>query len=54
MGLSSDAATPMQNGTPSASARTGTIHRVTGETDVGIALAQEELGCGITGIAFSA
>jgi hypothetical protein len=30
------------------------IHRVTGETDVGIALAQEELGYGITGIAFSA
>jgi imidazoleglycerol-phosphate dehydratase len=64
--------------------RTGTVHRVTGETDVrvtlgldghgscqvatgdthiddhhanedvGIALAQEELGYGITGIAFSA
>ena len=44
MGLSSDAATPMQNGTPSASARTGTIHRVTGETDVRVTLGLDGSG----------
>ena len=54
MGLSSDAATPMQNGTPSASARTGTIHRVTGETDVRVTLGLDGSGtCQVaTGVPF--
>jgi imidazoleglycerol-phosphate dehydratase len=34
----------MQNGTPSASARTGTIHRVTGETDVRLSLGLDGSG----------
>jgi len=34
--------------------RSGEIHRVTGETEVCIAVGQEELGYGIPGIAFSA
>ena len=44
----------MQNGTPSASARTGTIHRVTGETDVRVTLGLDGAGsCQVaTGVPF--